>query len=210
MVSDREKHWNKVYEKGEITRLGWYEEKAEQSLGLINTCGLHPSDCILDVGSGATTLLGSLLRAGYENIIATDLSAVALETAKKRLGADLAARVRWVVTDITSPENLAAPGEIALWHDRAVLHFLTEEEQRQAYLHTLREVVRPEGYVIIAAFSLDGAKKCSGLDVYNYDAAMLTAFLGSDFELKKAFDYIYHQPSGAARPFIYTLFRRLR
>ncbi len=208
MAGKKQEHWDRVYTTGEITRLGWYEEKAEKSLELINACELDREDCILDVGSGATTLIASLLDAGYRNIIATDLSAVALEKARARLSAQQAGLVRWVVTDITAPENLAEPGEVDLWHDRAVLHFLTEEEQRSAYLETLRKLLKPDGQVIIAAFSLDGAKKCSGLDVYNYSADMLVEFLGDEFELQDAFDHTYYQPSGAPRPYIYTRFRR--
>jgi hypothetical protein len=76
------------------------------------------------------------------------------------------------------------------------------------YLSTLKKVVKKGGYVIIAAFSLKGAKKCSGLDVKNYDQNMLAKFLGKDFILLEYFDYTYYMPSGKLRPYIYALFQR--
>ena len=94
-----------------------------------------------------------------------------------------------------------------MWHDRAVLHFLVEESQQQTYFSTLKKVVQKGGYVIIAAFSVGGAKSCSGLDVVNYDQNMLSERLGDDFELIEAFDYLYHMPSGDTNPYVYTLFQ---
>ncbi len=118
--------------------------------------------------------------------------------------------VKWIVDDITNPEYLTEPGIIDLWHDRTVLHFLTEENQKDGYLSTLKGLVKVGGYVIIAVFSLEGAKKCSGLDVVNYDHTMISQFLGDNFELMEHFPYLYIQPSGGERPYVYTLFRRTK
>jgi len=63
--------------------------------------------------------------------------------------------------------------------------------------------------VIIAIFSLEGAKKCSGLDVVNYDHTMISQFLGNEFELLEHFPYLHIQPSGGKRPYAYTLFKRI-
>jgi hypothetical protein len=96
--------------------------------------------------------------------------------------------------------------DIDLWHDRTVLHFLTGEDQQKGYLDTLKKIVKKEGYVIIAVFSLEGAKKCSGLDVKNYDHTMISKFLGTGFELLEHFPYVHTTPSGDSRPYIYTRF----
>lgn len=202
-------HWNRIYATAEITRLGWYEDVPEKSLHLIGKSGIQKHECILDAGSGASTLLDTLLDQGYSNIIAVDLSEMALERAKERLGADKSARVQWVVDDLTQPQAITRFCDVAVWHDRAVLHFLLTETQRQAYRTTLRTVLRPGGYAIIATFSIDGAKKCSGLDLYTYDAAMLAEFLGEEFQLQEHFNYTYTMPSGEPRPYVYTLFKRV-
>ena len=80
--------------------------------------------------------------------------------------------------------------------------------QQKKYLETLKKVVRKEGFVIIAVFSRDGAKKCSGLNVKNYDQNMMKEFLGKDFKLLKHFPYLYKMPSGDLRPYVYTIFQR--
>jgi hypothetical protein len=112
------------------------------------------------------------------------------------------------VDDITQPAHIQNLRDIAVWHDRAVLHFLLKENQQQMYLSTLKEVIKKDGYVIIAAFSLKGAKKCSGLNVKNYDQNMLAEFLGKDFSLLDYFDYTHYMPSREPRPYVYTLFQR--
>jgi len=201
-------HWNKIYSKSEIDNLVWYEESPKPSLDLIKKCNLNKDSVILDVGSGTTTLIEKLLEDGYNNVIATDISDVALTQARENLKAEEAKFVKWIVDDITNPKYLTEIGTIDLWHDRTVLHFLTEKNQRKGYLSTLKQLVKVEGYVIIAVFSLEGAKKCSGLNVVNYDHIMISKFLGNEFELLKHFPYLYIQPTGGERPYVYTLFKR--
>ena len=140
--------------------------------------------------------------------MANDISASALEKLKDRLGPQLAGKVQWMVDDLTRPDLLYALEQVDLWHDRAVLHFFTDPADRRAYFDLLRKLVKAEGYVIIAAFNLDGAEKCSGLQVYRYDQHMLHEQLGEGFSLIKAFDYTYLMPSGDTREYIYTLFQR--
>ncbi len=207
MSSQMKKHWNEIYTSLEVDELGWYEEKPTPSLEMLSRCELGRDDPILDVGCGATTFIDSLLELGFKDITCVDISEVALNKLKERLK-EKASRVKFMVDDITRPVQVGNLRDIALWHDRALLHFLLEEREQQSYLETLKKVVRRGGYVIIATFSLKGAKKCSGLDVKRYDQNMLARFLGSDFELKEYFDYTYHMPLGGVRPYIYTLFQK--
>lgn len=201
-------HWDRIYASESVQELGWYETKPEPCLNLLEKCSLGAEDPILDVGAGASTLIDCLIEKGFRHIFAVDISRIALDKLQTRLGEEKTRRVSWIVDDITRPAHLEQLSGIALWHDRALLHFLTGEEQRQAYHRTLVSIVRPGGYVIIAAFSLQGAKQCSGLNVRNYDQNLLAEFLGKDFELKDCFDYLYTMPSGNLRPYIYTLFQR--
>lgn len=200
-------HWNKVYKDTEIEKTGWYEEEAVESLKLIKSCNLKSDSVILDVGSGASTLISSLLELGYSNIIVNDISKTALEKAKEKIGST--SKVKWIVDDITKPIILKLNNEFDLWHDRTVLHFLTEEKSRIGYLKTLNSILKIGGYAIIAVFSLKGAKKCSGLRVRQYNSTMLKELLGEKYRLLKAFEIVYTQPSGGKRPFIYSLFKRI-
>ncbi len=208
MNSSMKEHWNEIYTRLETTELGWYEERPESSIKLLSKCRINKDEHILDVGAGASTFIDYLIDQGFRNIIAADISETALNKLKERLGEEKASSVKWIVDDITQPVHIQNLRNIALWHDRAVLHFLLKENEQRMYLSTLKKVIKKGGHVIIAAFSLKGAKKCSGLDVKNYDQNMLAEFLGKDFSLLEFFDYTYYMPSGQARPYIYTLFQK--
>ena len=131
MNENMKQHWNTVYSSKPTTQLGWYEANPAVSLEFLQQCGLDKSDPILDVGAGATTFVDHLLGAGYQNVIALDISAVALEELQKRLGQEKAAQVQWITADITQPTAILELGVVALWHDRACLHFMTEESQQE-------------------------------------------------------------------------------
>lgn len=203
MTTSFKEHWNKIYTNKSITQLGWYEAEPFPSTQLIEHCGIAKDHPILDVGSGASTLIPHLLEMGYTNIYAVDISDVALEMAKTILE-EKAAKVHWIVDDITNPSHINQIREVAIWHDRAVFHFLTEEHQRQPYLSLLQKVIMLGGYVIIATFSLDGADKCSGLPVQRYSVGGLCDYFGDSFSLVESVEYTYQMPWGDLRPFIYV------
>jgi ubiquinone/menaquinone biosynthesis C-methylase UbiE len=200
-----------VYSSKKIDQLGWYEEISAPSLELLSKCAINKDITLLDIGTGKSTLIDSLIAAGFANIIASDISETALSKLRERLGEEKAALVKWIVDDIANPlhmQHMQSLGEVDVWHDRAVLHFLVKEGERNTYLATLKKVVKQGGYVLIATFSLNGARKCSGLDIRNYDENLLAKFLGEGFELIEHFDHMYYTPSGEARPYVYTLFQR--
>lgn len=201
-------HWERVYQHNAIDKLGWYESSAEPSLKLIELCELSRDAVILNVGAGATTLIDELIETGYQHIIANDISGEALKMLQLRLGLERSKQVRWIVDDLTKPVELGSLEQIDLWHDRAVLHFFNDQNQQDIYFNLLRELVKIDGWVIIAAFNLSGAPKCSGLPVFRYSASMLQKRLGKEFHLNNTFEYTYTQPSGDTREYIYTLFQR--
>lgn len=202
-------HWDKAYQKTPVTSLGWFEESAEPSLELIELCDLSKNSKIFNAGAGATVLIEELLNIGYENIIVNDISAQALTELKNNLNYHKNAQIEFIVDDLTNPTELLKLKNVDLWNDRAVLHFFTEEPQQKAYFDLLKKVVNKNGYVILAEFNLEGAKKCCGLDVFNYNESMLQERLGNYFELLKSFNYTYTQPSGNTREYVYTLFKRI-
>lgn len=201
-------HWDNVYASKELNKLGWYDEVALPSIRLISILSINKDDPVVDVGAGGSILIDYLLKLGYENITAVDISEYALNKLKERLGANKSSRVNWIVDDITQPRHLVNLSNIALWHDRALLHFLLKENERQMYLTTLKKVVKKGGYVIISCFSSTGATMCSNLNVMNYDQNMLYDFLGEGFDQIEYFEYMHYTPSGEERPYIYTLFKK--
>ncbi|MFK5892498.1 MAG: class I SAM-dependent methyltransferase [Pseudomonadota bacterium] len=204
-----EHHWNKVYRKNEIDELGWFEEIPVPSLQLIEKCNLTKNAHLLNVGAGATTLVDELLDLGYNNVTANDLSSAALGKLKERLGEKRSEKVHWVVDDLTASNSLCKIDKVDLWHDRAVLHFFTEENEQDAYFELLKKLVKNNGHVIIAAFNLKSAAKCSGLPINRFDENLLQEKLGDDFELIEAFNHTYTMPSGDTRKYVYTLFNRV-
>jgi SAM-dependent methyltransferase len=208
-MDSKKEHWDGVYDSKDVASLGWYEETPKPSLDLFRDCDIGRNDLILEVGAGTSTFIDNIIDLGYRNIVATDISERALKKLRERLGGN-ASLVRWVVDDLTQPIHLQKLENVSVWHDRAVLHFLTGERERRAYLSILLNAVKSGGYVIIAAFSLKGVQKCSGLDVWRCNQNMLQDFLGDGFRLLKHFDHLYHTPSGESRPYIYTLFQRIR
>ena len=133
---------------------------------------------------------------------------VPLEKLKQRLGAR-AESVQWVVDDLSASQHLGAyAGQIDLWQDRAVLHFLLSEAQREAYRQLLLSLLKPKGYALIACFAPGTAERCSGLPIRQASAADLATWLGPVFELKTHLLEPYTMPSGDSRLFTHTLFQR--
>jgi hypothetical protein len=88
-----------------------------------------------------------------------------------------------------------------LWHDRAVLHFLVEQEDRERYFATMRKALTLGGCVILGTFAADGPSVCSGLPVRGYSADDLTAALGEAFQPIATRREVHVTPAGALQPF---------
>ena len=182
--------------------MSWFQEEPTLSLLLIMDAGISHDEKIIDVGGGASRLVDALCEDGYRHIGVLDLSEKALSFAMERL-AKKACDVDWYVQDVTCFEP---PQRFSLWHDRAVFHFLTEKGDRKKYIDVLRRALNPGGHVIIMAFALDGPKKCSGLDIVQYDAEKIQAELGDDFELIENGYEVHKTPSGKHQKFAYFHF----
>ena len=180
--------------------VSWYSPHLETSLALIERAAGNKSASIIDVGGGESTLVDDLLARGYKNITVLDVSQVAIEVSKKRLG--LAAdQVDWIARDITQAE--LKPSSYDVWHDRAVFHFLGAIEQRVAYVRQVATAVRPGGYVIVSTFGPEGPTKCSGLEVMRYDAGSLHAQFGMRFRLVESSKELHRTPFGTTQQFLY-------
>ncbi len=200
-------YWCTMYTDADITKLGWYEAESTPSLELINKTNAKKDAAIFNVGAGATTLIDDLLKQGYSNLIANDISSCALHKIKTRIG-NAKDTVQWIVDDLVNPTELQNLPQIDIWNDRAVLHFFTEEKDQKTYFNLLKQKVKPNGFVILAAFNLEGATSCSGLPVKRYNAQMLQEKLGNNFQLLQAFNHDYTMPNGDIRKYIYTLFQK--
>jgi 2-polyprenyl-3-methyl-5-hydroxy-6-metoxy-1,4-benzoquinol methylase len=197
-------HWDKIYREKPPGQLSWHRPHLEVSLKLIEAAAPARSASIIDVGGGQSTLVDDLLARKYENVTVLDLSPMAIELTKKRLGA-AAQQVQWLVTNVTEA-NLDAQA-YDVWHDRAVFHFLTKEEARKDYVRQVGRAVKPGGYVIVGTFGPQGPQKCSGLDVVRYDAESLHGEFGTKFELVESFSENHTTPWETTQQFLYCLCR---
>lgn len=203
-MSDRSTHWDHVYATKGEAEVSWYQDSPAISLEMIRVASPNHDAAIIDLGGGASRLVDALLQDGYRDVTVLDLSANALELAKKRLGG-AASMVDWIVADATTWQ----PAKIYdVWHDRAAFHFLTDPRDRAAYVERLRSAVAPGGHVIIATFAPDGPEKCSGLPVQRHDSASLAAELGPEFELVEPRRETHHTPWDSTQAFQFSRFRK--
>lgn len=200
-------HWQNVYESKNATAVSWFQEHAALSLALIRYSAIANDAAIIDVGGGASTLVDDLLAENFQAITVLDLAASALMVAQHRLG-QRAQHVTWQAADITQadlPNN-----HYALWHDRAVFHFLTTPEQRRMYVQKAEQSLKAEGYLLIATFGPDGPLQCSGLPIVRYSPETLQAELGAGFILREQRTEAHLTPSGNTQHFIYCLFQKAK
>lgn len=205
MTSDEQEHWTQVYKDKAPTSVSWYQPTPEPSLGALRRFEALPTSSVIDVGGGASNLVDTLLEQGWQDITVLDIAAPALDAAKARLG-PLADKIHWEVADITAWHPAR---KFYVWHDRAVFHFLTKPQQRNAYRRALLKGLAPGGLVIMATFALDGPEKCSGLLVQRYDATSLAEEMGDTFKLIDEWREEHVTPWGAKQSFNWCAFRRV-
>lgn len=201
---DAKTHWEEIYTTRAPDQVSWYRPHLEISLDLIKRRVSDRSASIIDAGGGESTLVDDFLALGFQNITVLDVSQAAIDVNKTRL-AERARGVHWIVADITAVELSAKMYDV--WHDRAVFHFLTGQEQRAAYVHQVARSVKPGGHVIVSAFGPEGPTKCSGLDVIRYDADSLHDEFGARFRLIESSKEIHQTPFGTAQQFLYCYCR---
>lgn len=198
-------HWEQIYNTKDCAQVSWYQLHPHLSLQYIQNTGIGKDAHIIDVGGGASTLVDHLLDDGFQQITVLDISAEALQIAKQRLG-QRAQSVTWLEANIT---QAALPHQkYDVWHDRAVFHFLTNQEDRQHYVKAVKEAVKPGGHIIVATFASDGPESCSGLEVARYDPQSLHNEFGTDFELLDSTREEHHTPFGTEQKFIYCYCRK--
>lgn len=203
---DAKSHWEAVYRNKSPLEVSWYQREPLMSLGLIERSGVAKDAPLIDVGGGASVLVDRLCELGYSRLAVLDVAGRALDLAKKRLGAK-AAQVEWFEADVL---DFTPPHAFALWHDRAVFHFLTRPSHRRAYVRRLDGSVAAGGQVIMGAFTLGGPKRCTGLDIVQYDAEGLLRELGEGFQLLEEAHELHTMPGGGEQDFAWFRLQKRR
>jgi 2-polyprenyl-3-methyl-5-hydroxy-6-metoxy-1,4-benzoquinol methylase len=206
METDKRKaHWENVYQTKDTTKVNWYQAVPETSLRLIENLNLSASAKIIEVGCGNSNLTEILAEKGYSEITLVDISEVALEMAKVKLG-EKAKQITWLAADVA---NFEPPAKYNVWHDRAVFHFLNERTDIQKYVSTAYNHILHGGHLIISTFSNNGPDECSGLHVQQYSEKELTEIFGMQFKRIECFAENHKTPSGGSQNFLFCVFQRI-
>lgn len=191
---DPTRHWDDRYRSSGATELSWFEEHPTTSLELIGMVMRRSPATILDVGGGAGRLVDVLVGEGHE-VTVVDVSAAALDVARERCPDPGA--VSWVQADVL---EWVPARQWDVWHDRAMVHFLTEVDDRARYTAIMRSAIGRGGGFVIGGFAEDGPTHCSGLEVHRFDAADLRSVAG-DAEILDERRTTHRTPSGAEQRF---------
>lgn len=204
--ADPPSHWEGVYRTKASDSVSWFRPHLDTSLALLGQGGLSQASRVIDVGGGASTLVDDLLALGLRDVTVLDLSSRALAVARERLGTR-GEGVQWRVGDILA---VALPeAGFDLWHDRAVLHFLTGPDAAAGYAAQAARAVRPGGFAVIGGFAPDGPERCSGLVVARRSAEDIAALMGPAFRCVATRLEQHTTPGGSPQSFVWVLLERI-
>jgi len=204
MEYDIKEHWEDVWARKKSNEVSWYQQEPKTSLEMILSTNPSKDAEIIDVGGGDSKLVDKLLELGFKNITVLDISAKALKRAQERLEQRVD-RIKWIECDI---REFDSDYKYDIWHDRALLHFLTSEEDLKNYVDLTRKHVKESGYLILSTFSTNGPMMCSGLDTRQYSEESMKKLFSNGFEHVKSFEEEHKTPFGVGQIFIYTVFRK--
>lgn len=202
---DLASRWDGAYAQGDATR-SWFQASPEMSLRMLGVAGVTAADSVIDVGGGASPLAGALLARGFRDVTVLDISAAGMDYARQRLGAR-AEQVHWLAADIRAWQP---PRRYAVWHDRAVFHFMTAGPGRRGYLRALAGGTAPGTVAVFGCFAPDGPSRCSGLPVARYSPGEIAGELGRDWTLLAEDRETHTTPAGLTQPFTWVALRRTR
>ena len=196
-------HWDSVYRSKDSTDVSWFQAEPTFSLELIASAETRAGVAVLDVGGGTSFLADRLLALGYR-VGVMDVSALPLDQASARLGTKSAA-VEWLHADV---RNFVPSHPWDVWHDRAVFHFMTDQQDRLAYKATLLRTLASDGVAVIATFGPNAPERCSGLPTVRYSSDLLAREFGDDLVLTADRLELHRTPKGETQEFVYCAFTR--
>ena len=198
-------HWEKIYQTKDTAReVSWYQDTPKTSIDFILSTGVDKNANIIDIGGGDSRLVDRFLELGFKNIFVLDISVEALQKAKTRLGKK-GKSVIYIEADIL---EFGTESRFDIWHDRAAFHFLTKEEDIVRYVEIAGKFIKPSGYLIMSTFSLNGPRKCSGLEVTQYSEDSIKKTFQKNFSHIRSFEEIHTTPFNTKQNFLFNLFKR--
>ena len=204
MKYDDKEHWEDVWTRKKSNEVSWYQEEPKTSIELILSTNPNKNAQIIDVGGGDSNLVDKLLELDFKNITILDISSKALQRAKQRLD-QRENVVKWIECDI---REFNSDDRYDIWHDRALLHFLTSKADMENYVELIRKHVKNGGHLIISSFSTNGPKMCSGLDTMQHSKESMKKLFSNGFEHINGFEEEHTTPHEISQIFTYNVFRK--
>ncbi|WP_202924452.1 class I SAM-dependent methyltransferase [Flavobacterium phycosphaerae] len=201
---NKKEHWENVFTTKTEKEVSWYQAYPQTSVDFFAALQLPKDAKIIDVGGGDSYFIDALLDLGYTQLTLLDISGKAIERIKKRLG-EKAAHVTFIESDILDFNPIE---HYDFWHDRACFHFLTEAAQIEQYADIVDKALTKGGRMFIGAFSDKGPKKCSGLEIKQYNMESLRFVFEKEFQLKGCFTEDHITPFDTVQNFIFCGFKR--
>lgn len=203
-MENNKSHWENVFATKSPNEVSWTQKYPKTAMNYLEELKLSKTANIIDIGGGDSNLVDAMLENGYENIWVLDISEFALEKAKKRLG-EKADKVHWIVSDIT---EFSTDIKFDFWHDRAVFHFLTEQESMDKYIAIVTNAIAENGNFLLGTFSENGPLKCSGLEIKQYSENLMRQTFNQSFETIKCFTENHTTPFSTVQNFQFCGFKK--
>lgn len=202
--TEKENHWEKVYQTKNFTEVGWYQKIPTLSLSFFEEMEVSKNAQVIDVGGGDSYLVDHLLQLGYAHLHVLDISGKAIEKAKDRLGEN-ASKVTWFQSDVLRFEPQV---KLDVWHDRAAFHFLLDQQEIEKYVQIAHKSLSENGLLFIGTFSDAGPTHCSGLPVTQYSMEKLTQVFSLYFQKINCFHTDHITPSGVKQHYTFCSFKK--
>ena len=199
-------YWENIYSNKDSNEFSWYQVDPIVSVDFIRKYSSGKDVKIIDVGAGDGFLVDKLIDLGYSDITVLDISEKSINRAKKRLGKKKRL-VNWIISDIL---EFKTNTKYDIWHDRALFHFLTNNNDIYRYIENLEHQLSKNSKFIISVFAEDGPKKCSGKNIVNYAIEDLITIFKKFLTLLEIKNYDHKTPSNSIQKFNSFIFNKFQ
>jgi len=139
--------WEARYQETSVERLPWFHHGLDADFEQALPQPGMTTGRVLDIGCGPGTQTVALAKRGF-SVTATDISQSAVESTRLLAAAEgvsIAAHV-----DDVLDSKLAGPFDLVM--DRGIFHCFEDSADQQAYLATIRRLLRPGGFLLLKCF----------------------------------------------------------
>ena len=203
-TNSKKEHWENIYCTKHENEVSWFQQYPKTSMDFVELFSLQKNAKIIDIGGGDSHFVDALLKEGFTDITVLDISVKAIERAKIRIG-EKANSIKWIVSDVT---EFKPTERYDFWHDRAAFHFLTDEKLADKYVEIADQGIAANGILVLGTFSVNGPKKCSGLEIKQYSEESMSAKFEKYFSRVKCITEDHQTPFNTTQNFLFCSFKK--